>query len=208
VAVAGGLQFKMIGAGSAVTCGVTTANEAYCWGDNLWGTVGDSSTVDRWVPTRVSGGHVFTSVVVGGSRACALDQNGAVYCWGSNHTGELGVVTADPAVTTPIPVASGFSFDSLVTGTLHTCGWDQAGDVRCWGHNGLGELGDGSTEQRLSPVLIAGGRFATLSCGYRHACGIGVDGYAYCWGSNQYGRLGTGTDTSPILTPALVLGQQ
>ena len=67
------------------------------------------------------------------------------------------------------------------------------GRVWCWGANGFGQLGDGTTEARLTPVEVVGIDDAiTVSCGAGHACAIRAGGSVYCWGSDALGGLGTG----------------
>src|SRR5207245_874294 len=73
---------------------------------------------------------------------------------------------------------------------------------------GFGQLGDGTSTQRLSPVLVAGGlTFAAVTAGRgegdTHTCGVTPGGAASCWGANAYGQLGDGTMTER-LTPVLV----
>ncbi|MBW1757248.1 MAG: hypothetical protein JRJ80_13885 [Deltaproteobacteria bacterium] len=91
-------------------------------------------------------------------------------------------------------------------GFYHTCGITSDGIAYCWGGNGKGELGTGTTDNSPTPVPVAGDfRFATISSGVSHSCGLTVDGSTYCWGRNSRGELGTGTtDNSP--TPVPVTG--
>jgi alpha-tubulin suppressor-like RCC1 family protein len=68
------------------------------------------------------------------------------------------------------------------------------GAAYCWGQNLRGQLGDGTTESRATPVRVSGEqRFRTLEAGGAITCGNGTDGNEYCWGHNQNGQLGDGT---------------
>ncbi len=79
------------------------------------------------------------------------------------------------------------------------------GAAYCWGYNNHGELGDGTTTQRTSPVAVLGGlTFATVSAGNVFTCGVTTGGAAYCWGHNESGELGDGT-TNDSLVPVRVL---
>jgi alpha-tubulin suppressor-like RCC1 family protein len=89
-AVAGGLSFSTIAAGFSGTCGTTTADRAYCWGQNQAGGVGDGTLTDRFVPTPVAGGHKFTQMTSGLVHTCARTPEGAGFCWGDNFGGALG----------------------------------------------------------------------------------------------------------------------
>jgi alpha-tubulin suppressor-like RCC1 family protein len=104
-------------------------------------------------------------------------------------------------------VVGGLSFERVTAGFIHTCGATTTNRAYCWGANGNGQLGDGTTSQRLRPVAVAGGQlFKQLSAGDAHTCGLTSDGLVYCWGDNSAGQLGDGTRTerlTPIPVAAL-----
>jgi alpha-tubulin suppressor-like RCC1 family protein len=109
-----------------------------------------------------------------------------------------------PALATTATTA--LAFYQVAVGVLHTCGVTTDRRLYCWGHNLEGELGDGTTTMRLTPVLVKGGhRFRQVSAGFSHTCGVTTEYRAYCWGSNFEGALGDGT-TINRLTPVLVTG--
>ena len=105
----------------------------------------------------------------------------------------------------------------LSAGSDHACLLDRTAFTYCWGEGSLGQLGDGSAVDRLSPVAIAGGlRLRAIDAGQFHTCGIGRAGVAYCWGSNATGQLGVGGSTTDTCAgaqpcspaPAMVAGGQ
>jgi len=105
-----------------------------------------------------------------------------------------------------IKVVRPLVFSSVSVGYSHTCGITTAGVAYCWGDNFRGQLGDGSTAPKGTPVAVAGGlTFASLSAGWYHTCGLTTAGAAYCWGGNSYGGLGDGS-TSSSTTPLAVAG--
>lgn len=147
----------------------------------------------------------LASVVGGVNSSCGLTSEGAAYCWGWNQFGQLGDGTTTDRVT-PVPVAGGLTFRSLLAAGAHTCGVTTDGAAYCWGRNTDGELGDGTTTGRPSPGVVAGGLgFESLVGGYYHTCGLTASGTAHCWGRNINGQLGDGTQT-PRLTPVPVIG--
>jgi alpha-tubulin suppressor-like RCC1 family protein len=96
-------------------------------------------------------------------------------------------------------VAGGLEFDRLSVAFDHTCGETRGNLAYCWGFNYSGQLGDGTTLTRLTPVAVKGGHiFRQLDVGYGHACGIATTGVAYCWGRNNSGQLGDGTNTDRL----------
>ncbi len=99
-----------------------------------------------------------------------------------------------------------FRLASLSAGGVHTCGISAGGIGYCWGLNVVGQLGDGTTTDRLAPELVSGSlSFTSLGAGLTHTCGITAGGSASCWGANLSGQLGDGTQTQrPI--PGLVSG--
>ena len=92
------------------------------------------------------------------------------------------------------------SFSGITAGGGHTCGPASSGGAFCWGRNWYGQLGDGSTIDRSSPVSVSTTvLFSTLAGGGDHTCGLSKSGEAYCWGSNASGQLGNGTTSGSSL---------
>src|SRR5207245_347965 len=139
---------------------------------------------------------------------CGVTAAGTAYCWGGNGIGQLGDGSTTNRLTPVLVVApAGVSFAAVDAGDFHTCGVTAAGTAYCWGGNGFGQLGDGTTPYRLTPVLVAPGvSFAAVTPARLHTCGVTPAGTAYCWGSNSVGQLGDGTITdrsSPVLVPGV-----
>src|SRR5437016_41827 len=145
--------------------------------------------------------RTFARVSAGGVHTCGVTSGGAGYCWGSNSVGQLGDGTTTNR-SSPVPVGGGVSFAAVgAAGGAHTCGVTAGGVAYCWGCNSNGQLGDGTTTDRSTPVLVAGGvSFAAVSAGSYHTCGLTAAGAVYCWGVNITGQLGAGTTTTR-LTP-------
>jgi alpha-tubulin suppressor-like RCC1 family protein len=154
VAVSGGLSFTWVAAGRYHSCGLTTSGDAYCWGSNGSGQLGDGTTSGSSTPVPVSGGRQFFALTVQSRQNCGLTADSAAYCWGSNGSGQLGDGTRISR-SAPVPVVGGLRFTAIETGSYHTCAVTGEGVAYCWGGNSYGELGDGTTEQRLAPVRVA-----------------------------------------------------
>ncbi|MCC7541052.1 MAG: hypothetical protein IT379_32840 [Deltaproteobacteria bacterium] len=105
--------------------------------------------------------------------------------------------------------ANGCAIVQLTAGYEHTCGLRQNQTVVCWGRNGFGQLGDGTTTDRNIPVSVGGLTDATaIAAGRRHTCALRSTGVMVCWGSGVSGELGTGTLGAGVmsLTPTMVPG--
>jgi alpha-tubulin suppressor-like RCC1 family protein len=92
---------------------------------------------------------------------------------------------------------------ALAPGYTHTCAITRSGGAKCWGSNDVGELGDGTNDQHLTPVDVIelGDRVASLSAGDAHTCAVLQDGNGKCWGM---GPLGDGTFL-PSSTPVNII---
>ena len=205
VPAGGGLTFASLSAGAYHTCGLV-AGEAYCWGANDHGQLGGGTAGNQTVttPVKVAGGLSFTSLSAGGDATCGLTAGGVAYCWGGNFYGAVG----DGSTTyraSPVPVGGGLTFANLsVSDFSHACGVTLGGVAYCWGLNTDGQLGDGTTANELSPVVVREQpAFASVRPGGFHTCGLTGDGAAYCWGANYTAQLGDGTYTAR-LTPVAV----
>ena len=172
-----------IAAGGYHACALK-GGQVYCWGYNYYGELGDGTTTQRITPTLVADGAMgnsgVTAVDVGNSYyTCAL-KGGQVYCWGYNYYGQLGDGTYTQR-TTPLFVGNGAMGNSGVTavaaGGYHACAL-KGGQVYCWGPNGSGQLGDGTTTNRTTPTLVADGAMGNsgvtaVAGGNVHTCEIG-----------------------------------
>lgn len=122
-------------------------------------------------------------------------------------TGGPAHVIVDVVGALPPPYSGPFAQRSqtVSAGGAHSCAV-VAGAVRCWGINAFGQLGDGTTTQRNSPVAVPGPvSIAAVSAGDRHTCALATGGQVYCWGNNGDGQLGDGTTVSR-LSPVQVAG--
>jgi alpha-tubulin suppressor-like RCC1 family protein len=122
--------------------------------------------------------------------------------------GDRGATEVVSPLTTA--VAGALSFRQVSTGGgVHTCGVTTDDHAYCWGTNGNGALGDGTTTDRLTPVLVAGGlTFRQVRAGFSYTCGVATDDRTYCWGYNQWGQLGDGTTTTRLEPTAVLSGRQ
>jgi alpha-tubulin suppressor-like RCC1 family protein len=199
--------------GIAHTCALTTEGAVYCWGENVYGAIGDGTLAIRAMPTAVDppGGARFKTLAVGFRHTCAITTSGSVYCWGSNGLGEVGDGTDERYRPEPTPVAADPSlrFVSVAGGTLHTCAVTERGAAYCWGaSNSVGALGDGSgLWPQLIPVRVAlpdGVDVTSVTAGSQHTCAVTQEGAAYCWGLNDTGQLGDGSSAMVRMTPVAV----
>jgi alpha-tubulin suppressor-like RCC1 family protein len=156
---------------------------------------------------QVNGAAQLTS---GDGHLCWVTLTGGVKCVGAGGFGQLGNA-ALLSSSTPVDVV-GFAASGAAAVAAHassTCALTTGGAVQCWGHNDSGQLGDGTTANRSSPVNVSGltAGATAIAVGDDHSCalvGTGSAASIKCWGDNTYGQLGNGGSTTSSLVPVTV----
>jgi alpha-tubulin suppressor-like RCC1 family protein len=176
---------------------VNSSGTACGMGRNEYGELGDGTAVDRWTPVPVSGlNGVLTKVATGWYHSLGLKTDGTVWAWGYNDDGELGDGTTTDK---PTPERGGGSLTGIVdvaAGEYHSVAVRNDGTVWAWGYNSNGQLGDGTTTERTTPVqviLLSG--VIQVAAGQSHTLALKNDGTVWAWGHNGDGELGDGTTT-------------
>ncbi|HWV55870.1 MAG TPA: hypothetical protein VNZ57_00235 [Longimicrobiales bacterium] len=204
--------------GGSHACGVAASGEAYCWGGNIFGQIGDGTKTTRLLPTLVGEGIEFSKIAAGDNHTCALTPAGAAYCWGYNAFGQVGDGTDNAGVggpsaadrENPTIVLGGHVFTDIFAGGAASCGLKANGEAWCWGLGTPGTLGNGASVSANTPVQVQGSgvaplMFESLFLGLSHTCGIVTGGAAYCWGNGSSGQVGNNA-TGAFNTPQLVQG--
>lgn len=195
------------------SCALTEVGGVRCWGGNGAGQLGDGTYVYRTRPgLPVPGFRRGALAVAAGERhSCALGEGGGVWCWGWNAYGQVGDGSQGTLRLLPVRVVDLPPAVAIAAGNDHSCALTSARGVWCWGYNGDGQLGDGSTTTRPRPVQVAGlgGGVAAIAAGWFHTCAVTGGGGARCWGRNDRGQLGDGTidrRTTPVTVRRLSSG--
>jgi alpha-tubulin suppressor-like RCC1 family protein len=218
---------RTVVAGDQRTCALRADSTLWCWGytpiDQFRG-----DAVNFPVQVTALGSAVADVAVASAkSHVCARRSDDTIWCWGINWAGQLGdgsttdsaspVQTAiptgpagggggtvggsNPDAGTPPPPAG---FATTATGLAHTCAIRTDGTLWCWGANNIGQVGDGTTTDKTSPVQVTGlADFSQVSAGDNHTCALRSDSTVSCWGSNVSRQLGLGI-TGAKLAPTPV----
>ena len=188
------VSLQTLAGSSSHFCGVATSQSIYCWGiDALVDTSGKSAGL-ALVPTQLASSLAWAQVSPGLNHTCALTTSQDAYCWGGNDVGQLGTRGDTVPVFVPAAVYGGFKFSTIAAGVSHTCALTLSHDALCWGANQFGQLGDGTSTNRVAPTLVTGGvSFQAIASGDPWTCGLSTSGKAYCWGAVQ----GAGVSVSP-----------
>ncbi|MBK7590113.1 MAG: fibronectin type III domain-containing protein [Betaproteobacteria bacterium] len=122
-------------------------------------------------------------------------DNGTAYTFTVTATNVVGASLSSVASNAAVPKAILGMTDAvkIAAGNLHSCAITNAGEAKCWGDNGSGQIGDGSSDTRLSPAKVSGLSGVTaIDGGSRHSCAVKGAGEVWCWGLNDSGQLGDG----------------
>jgi alpha-tubulin suppressor-like RCC1 family protein len=218
-------------------CAIDTGGNVWCWGYNGYGVLGQgqASSGNTWSPyaleiTGTADGGTFSGVAtmsLSYYNACALVTGGAdaaaggqVWCWGYNYYGDVGTGSASSTTvwgpTAPVSGLLGTAVDVTVSNQT-ACSATTSGNVYCWGYNGSGQLGigttGGSTPTQLTapsaatPVLLASS--STALSGITQVAGVsngmcalqGSNGDIYCWGSGDYYTAGSSSYNEGMAVP-------
>jgi alpha-tubulin suppressor-like RCC1 family protein len=217
-------EYANIAAGAAHTCMVTSQGKVQCWGANQFGQLGaedsqltpleyapvvDGVNPENWAlaGVRALDGRV-TAIAAGYYHTCVLTESGGVWCWGRNNGGQLGDGTNTDR-NGPVEVRGlDGGVVGLAAGADHTCALLEPGGMRCWGENGSGQLGDGTTHSSSTPVEVQGlpEGIVQIAAGTVFTCAFTNDHQIFCWGDGQMGRFGdgsTGFYPSPVVLEGL-----
>jgi alpha-tubulin suppressor-like RCC1 family protein len=178
------------------------------WGQNFFGAVGSGDNVVHYTPVDVFGLTGVSAISAGGFFSVALKTDGTVWSWGSGLYGQIGDGTLDIPRYSPVRVAGLTGMTAISAQQNHSLALKSDGTVWAWGLNDSGQLGDGTTTNRLVPFQVVGltGKIVVaVSAGQFHSLALLSDGTVRAWGGNVSGELGNGTQTDSV-TPVTVSG--
>ena len=208
-----GIRFNQISAGSlsGFSVGVASDGNAYAWGYNQHGQLGQgsaSSTPQKTpvrvpLPDGVASGFTYKQAVAGGYHVLAIGSDGIVYAWGANEHGQLGDgTTTERSKPLPVKDADGQPFKAVQVsaGAYDSAAISLDGRVYTWGSEN-NNFTDYSTS-KLAPALAKdpngsgqGLHADQVSLGWSFVMAMDADGNVYTWGYDNYGQLGNGTAT-------------
>lgn len=197
----------------AYACAIDTSSAAYCWGNGIFGQLGNGASANSPTPVEVEmAGLEFVDIQAYTFTTCAITTDAEAYCWGRNNQGQIGDGTTQSRnVPTPVSTSgllAGQRVISIAPGDEATCAVTEEGAIACWGDNSFGQLGNGSNTPTDVPEsvdmtgVLADKRPRQVSVAYELACVVNFDGSIGCWGNGSSGAFGNGSNDSstvPVL---------
>ena len=206
--------YVQVSAGYHHSLALGSDGNAYAWGDNYSGRLGDGTTTDRYTPVRVKKpdrkmypdlpeDFTYVQVSAGWQHSLAVGSDGNAYAWGGNYRGQLGDGTTTDR-TTPVKVGkpTDFSYVQVSAGYWHSLAVGSDGNAYAWGYNYYGQIGNNTSGSTANPVparvrdpanptdMSKRLKATQVSAGYYYSLAVGSDGYVYAWGYNEHGLLG------------------
>ena len=222
ISLGSGEKVRQLATGFYSACALLESNKVKCWGDNDSGQLGnglDTGFVgdnpgemgDNIVPVDLGTDEKIIKISGGARHYCVLFETGKIKCWGNTIVGQLGL-EIDTAfgiglIGKDLPyvnLGKGVKAKDIGLGYYSSCALLEKGQVKCWGENELGQLGNGTRFNRGHeegtmgdnlPVVDLGktGKVTQLVGGDNHYCVLFDSGKVKCWGNNEHGRLGLGS---------------
>lgn len=176
----------------------------WTWGENFDGQLGDGTTSDKYTPIQVGTDDKWVGVACGNSHIIALKSDGTIWACGYNTFGQLGDGTYTSKSTSINIRQSNRDWLQVASGGIHNVALRGDGTLWSWGFNGFGQLGDGSTTGKNSPIQVGtDNKWVSAAGGYYYTMALKSNGTLWAWGNNQFGQLGDGT-TANKNTPVQV----
>jgi alpha-tubulin suppressor-like RCC1 family protein len=209
VALPGGTTVTAISAGWSYSLALTSSGSVLAWGWNAEGELGDGTGVQRLTPVAVLAPATgVTAISAGSNHNLALRSDGTVLSWGLNNFGQVGDATfVSRMAPVPVLLPPGQAVTAIAAGGAHSLAVLRSnGTVLAWGWNRKGQLGDGTQNDRSTPVAVAlpgGATVTSLAGGYQHSLALTSAGAILAWGSNASGQLLDGTTVdrpSPVFS--------
>ncbi len=203
-----GVTVKAISAGFENGLALTSTGRVLAWGAGAAGQLGDGSTKRRLVPdyVRLPAHTTATSIAAGSLMDFAATSAGKLLAWGSNSYGLGDGTTKQRNTPVPVKLPKGVKVVAATAGLQHVLALTTGGRVLAWGLNMSGQLGDGTTTNRLVPVfakLPAGTKVRQLAAGKYYSMALTAKGKILAWGNGSTGDLGDGS-TADSQTPVAV----
>lgn len=211
-----GLTIKSLSSSGAHSCVIASDNNAYCWGRNNSGQLGDNSITNRNYPVAVVSngalnGLTIKSIAAGYDHTCVIASDNNAYCWGRGNEGQLGrgsgAESRVPVAVNKSGLLNGLTIKSIATGGNHSCVIASDDNAYCWGANTLGQLGVNNIVNQMNPqpVYKAGAlgsqTIASIYAGGNFNCALTIQDNYYCWGENSSGQIGDGTSGTNRIVP-------
>lgn len=206
-------DWTQVAADGRLTCAGRAGGTLWCWGARGRGGLGDGTIDDALGPRSVATGAHFTHVTLQSADGCGIQTDGTLWCWGSANFGVTGFGGGTTSTDVPKRVGRATTWSDVALGCegATACGVRSGGELWCWGDNGDGEVGDGTTTLPPGPVKVGSDKsWSKVALGEQFSSAVKRDGSLWWWGKLPDGttqgtpvQVGTATDWTPALAAGI-----
>ncbi len=185
-------KWKVISAGENHTLAIKEDGTLWAWGYNFYGQVGDGTTTNRLIPTKIGTATDWKEVSAGSTHSMAIKNDGTLWGWGLNQYGTLGIgTTANKSIPTKIGIDTNWKLISA--GSQHTIALKTNNSLWAWGYNGWGQVGNGTNENVLTPIQIGTNTdWNFIVTGQNLSFALKNNGTLWNWGGDSSNGTATG----------------
>lgn len=187
-----GSDWNHVSCGAVHAIAIKNDGSVWGWGSNVVFQLGDNTTINRNLPTRIGTENNWKTIASGQAHNLAIKEDGSLWGWGFNIYGQVGNGST-VNVTSPVNIGSDKDWIAVACGGAHSLALKADGSLYAWGANFNGQLGIGSNELVLSPRRVGTASWLKIDAGFEFSAGIQTDGSLWSWGFNGNGQLGDGT---------------
>ena len=185
--IGGGNNWKQISTGRFASAAIKTDGTLWTWGANYNGQLGDGTITKKSSPVQtIAGGTNWKQVAAGHTFLTAIKTDGTLWTWGFNGDGQLGDNSVTPKSSPVQTVAGGTNWKQVAAAGSFGAAIKTDGTLWSWGLNSSGQLGDGTTDNKSSPVQTTSAgttwKYVSAGIGSRHTAAIKTDGTLWNWG--------------------------
>ena len=199
-------EVVLVTAGNLTSFALQADGSLWGWGNAHSGQLGVEISAELNERHRIQSTPVkimedVSSVATGVFHSMAIRTDGSLWSWGGNFAGVIGngkettfidfEIKEDNDATIPIKIMENIVY--IAAGWQTSFAIDSYGVLWGWGSNSFGQLGDGTTKNRLAPVKIMDD-VISVSAGFAHTLALKSDGSLWAWGENRFGEIGDGTE--------------
>ena len=190
-------NWNHVSSGYSHSCATKTDGTMYCWGATGFGQLGIGLGFGSASTPQLVNGTGWAKVYAGYFSTCGIKTDGTGWCWGYNGNGELGLGSTASEVTSPAQIGSDTDWFMFGGGNFHNCGIKGTPkQTYCWGYNGGGAIGDGTSVNSNTPVYVSND-YTWISAGTSMTCGIATDATLDCWGELYLPSGASWSSTTP-----------
>ncbi len=198
-------NWKMVAAGNVHTAALRADGLLWVWGGNTVGQLGTGTTGTQLTPVAAQPDSRWQSLFAGANHTAGLLMDGTLRTWGRNSESQLGDGSATDRLH-PVAILPGMIWQGLSTGSggNHTAALEMDGALWIWGNNSFGQIGDGTTSLRSSPMpVLPESKWHAVATGGDHTAAISQEGRLWAWGRNIHGQVGDGTTIDRLVPKAI-----